>query len=91
MAEGDVADRRPAATEGLELNETDDGLVVYDEATDRVHHLNQTAAVVLSLCDGTRTEAEIAFTLGKLFGLPEVPEAQTQACILQLKGDGLVT
>ena len=72
-------------SEGLDLTETDDGLIVYHGSTDRVHHLNPTAAVVLTLCDGTRTIEEIAGAVAETFGLTAVPEHETRACI-----DGLV-
>ena len=42
------------------MHEVDDGFVVFDASTDRVHYLNPTATVVFSLCDGTRTTEEVA-------------------------------
>jgi hypothetical protein len=38
---------------GLEIQLTDEGAVVEDSTRDRVHFLNPTAALVLSLCDGS--------------------------------------
>ena len=69
---------------GLDINETDDGLIVYQESTDRVHHLNPTAAVVLELCDGTRSADDIARLVAETFGLAEVPEVETKACLEDL-------
>jgi len=54
----------PVMTERLDLNETEDGIVIFDAATDRVHHSNNTAAIVLQCCDGTRTPAQIASLVG---------------------------
>ena len=68
MTEPEAVSAHPAAKEGLELVESPDGLIVYDETTDRVHHLNQTAAVILGLCDGTQSLAEITVAVGRLFG-----------------------
>ena len=51
--------RKPRATQGLDVNETEDGLVIYTAANDKVHHLNNTAAVIFQLCDGSTDEAAI--------------------------------
>lgn len=80
----------PKAAGDLEIHETEDGLIVYQESTSRVHHLNQTAAVILELCDGVRDVAEISRTLAELFGLAESPVAETSACIGELVREGLV-
>jgi hypothetical protein len=81
---------KPSAKAGIEITETDDGLVVYDETTDRVHHLNQTAAVILQLCDGTRSREEIATDLGRLFELSEIPSSTVDACLSELGDEGLI-
>jgi hypothetical protein len=41
----------------LEVHETDDGLVVFNPATDRVHHLNYTAGVLFEFCRDPRDAA----------------------------------
>jgi len=46
------------------------------------------AAVVLEMCDGTRTVEEIARVVGETFGLSEVPERETEACVEGLSGRG---
>jgi hypothetical protein len=81
----------PTIAEGLDVNETDDGLIIYQESTDRVHHLNPTAAVVFTLCDGTRSPDEIARLVGETFGLGGVPEAETKACLEDLARETLIT
>lgn len=81
---------KPLAASGLEIHETDDGVVIYQESSDRVHHLNQTAAVILHLCDGSRAPDEIAAALGELFGLSDPPHGETLACLERLGGEGLV-
>ena len=80
----------PSITAGLDVNETEDGLVVYDERTDAVHYLNNTAAVIFQLCDGSRDAGAIADELVALFGLEEPPLAETVACLDELAGNGLV-
>ena len=47
----------PIRADSLEINEAEDGLVVYDPAEDMVHHLNPSAALIFDLCDGTRDVA----------------------------------
>jgi PqqD family protein of HPr-rel-A system len=81
---------RPRMVPGLELNELDDGLIVFSQQTDTVHHLNHTAAVVLELCDGSRTVDEIAAVLAEAFGLPEPPRQQAGECLRSLADQGLI-
>jgi PqqD family protein of HPr-rel-A system len=83
-------DRRPTHAEGVEAHEVDDGLVVYHEATDRVHYLNQTAAVVFELCTGDHTEQQIEALVADAWGLDESPHAEVQACLEQLRAEGVV-
>lgn len=54
---------RPQAVAGLEIRPAGDETLVHDPAAGRVHVLNATAGLVLSLCDGTRTRAAIASAL----------------------------
>lgn len=80
----------PLARPGLEVVEAADGYVVYDEDRDRVHRLNRTAAVVFELCTGTNSTADIAVLLQQAFGLDAPPEAETEACVAQLRAEGLI-
>jgi len=81
---------RPRRAEGLDLNETDDGMIVYQESTDRVHHLNPTAAVILELCDGSRTAHDIAAAVAEVFGLGSPPVTDTAGCLEHLGREGLI-
>jgi hypothetical protein len=82
--------QRPTIAEDLDVNETDDGLIIYQESTDRVHHLNPTAAVVFELCDGTRSAQDIARLVAETFGLADSPEAETNACLEDLIRENLI-
>jgi Coenzyme PQQ synthesis protein D (PqqD) len=84
------ASRKPLTVGGLDVNEAEDGLVVYVAATDTVHHLNKTAGVIFGLCDGTRDTAAIAAELAELFDLAEPPIDETAACLSDLVERGLV-
>ena len=83
--------RRPLAAEGLEVDEADDGLVVFVPATDVVHHLNRTAGVIFGLCDGTRDAQAIAAEVGVLFGLDAPPVAETLTCLEELEAGVLIS
>ena len=41
------------------ISPVEGGYVAYDPASDNLHQLNPTAALIVELCDGRRTVAEI--------------------------------
>jgi hypothetical protein len=84
------AARQPRSAPGLDVHEAEGGLVVYDPATDTVHHLNKTAGVIFGLCDGTRDTAAIAVEVAALFDLDEPPVDETVACLSDLLARRLV-
>jgi hypothetical protein len=57
------------AKEGLEVVDVPDGYVVYDTDSDMVHYLNPTAAIVFTLCDGTRNINLISKTISSAYSL----------------------
>lgn len=81
---------RPRRAAALEVHELEDGLVIYNESTDRVHHLNSTAAAILYLCDGRRTPAGIAAEVQRLFGLDSPPDQEVLDCLEHLVRERLV-
>lgn len=68
-----MSDDNPRRRASLEVNEAEDGLVVYDPGTDMVHHLNPSAAVIFDLCDGSRDPESIARVLGEAYHLDASP------------------
>jgi len=82
--------RRPRRADPLEVSEVADGLVVYQPDPDRVHYLNNTAAVVFELCTGENTEAEIVDLLGRAFALDAPPQREVEACLAHLQHEGIV-
>jgi PqqD family protein of HPr-rel-A system len=80
----------PLRAKSLDVNEVEDGVIVYDESTDRVHHLNNTAAVVLELCDGSLDADGIATKVGEAFGLPDPPREEVRMCLERLVAEGLI-
>jgi hypothetical protein len=79
------ADPKP----GLEVHEVEDGVVVFDADTDRVHYLNPTATFVFSLADGSRTREEIAELVREAWGLDAAPVEEVGSCIDQLRREGV--
>ena len=62
--------RRYELGDGIELFPAADHLIAVDSQRDAVHHLNQTAALILRNCDG-RTAAEICSHVSEEY--PDVP------------------
>jgi hypothetical protein len=74
----------------LDVHEVEDGLVIYDLGTDRVHYLNETASLVFALCTGEHSDRRIAELIGQAWQLPHAPEDEVRACLAQLRGEGLI-
>jgi Coenzyme PQQ synthesis protein D (PqqD) len=89
VTDSTVADR-PARAGGLDISQVDDGYVVYDPATDLVHHLNQTAAMVLELCTGQDSVAEISAFLAGVFPAAEAVPDAVLSCVAQLRDLGVL-
>jgi len=81
---------RPRPVEGIETNEIADGYVVYDPKQDRVHYLNQTAAVILELCNGRVTTGELVSLIQGAYSLIEPPVEEVADCVQRLIEEGLV-
>jgi hypothetical protein len=81
----------PSMTSELELTDVEDGFVAYDPERDRVHFFNHTAAVVFELCDGTKSDKDIAVLLQRAYELPDPPETEVAECLTQLRSEGLIS
>ena len=80
----------PRAVEGAETNEVADGFIIYQSERDRVHYLNQTAAILLTLCNGRNRVSDIPELLRLAFDLSEAPVGETRDCLEQLITEGLI-
>ena len=80
----------PKHTDGVEINQVADGYVVYQPSRDRVHYLNQTATIVLELCNGKNDAAKIASLLQTAYELPAMPLEEVMGCLGQLRAEGLI-
>jgi hypothetical protein len=76
--------------DGLDVNEVQDGLIVYDPAHDRVHYLNASAAIVFSLCDGTLDAPGIAAALAEAYALSQPVDDEVRDCLDLLRTEGLL-
>jgi hypothetical protein len=85
-----MASPNPTRREGLEIEEADDGLVVFDPRDDMVHHLNPTAAIIFDLCDGSRDSEEIAQLLAEVYELSEPAREDALAGLRGLVERGLI-
>lgn len=94
VAGGKLADGgrdRLAVCEGVNALERDDGVTVRHVASPRAYDLNRTASLVLDLCDGTRTVADVAHELAVKFRLASAPVADVRACVEQLRDAGILS
>jgi Coenzyme PQQ synthesis protein D (PqqD) len=82
---------RPQRAAGIDVAESGPGVVVRQAAAQRLHRLNNTAAIVLELCDGEHTVGEIAAALAEAFALSVPPLGETVACVADLRRAGLLS
>lgn len=85
-----VASRNPVMASDLEVNEVADGYIVYQPDRDRVHYLNQTAALVLGLCNGRNAEADLPELLRLAWDLRAPPDEEVAECLETLRKEGLI-
>jgi len=76
--------------EGLEVHEADDGLIVFNAGTDRVHHLNPTAGVVFELCLQPRSATALLNSLHMLYQRQDLPDDEIRRTLAQLVAEGLL-
>ncbi len=57
----------PVTKKCVELEELDDGCILYDTEKDEVHSLNSTAASIWTCCDGKHSVKEIVKVVEKFF------------------------
>jgi hypothetical protein len=74
----------------LDVHEVPDGYIVYDNARDRVHYLNKTAAIIFEFCDSNLQADEIVARVAAAFDLGPSAHAEIRAGLDTLLKEGLV-
>lgn len=85
-----MSELKPEPAPELDVHEVEDGLVIYDLRSERVHYLNETASFVFILCTGEHDVARIVELIQGAWELPEAPQAEVTACLEQLRDEGLI-
>jgi hypothetical protein len=80
---------RPKKSDGLEIDEVEDGFVIYQPDRDRVHYLNPTANLILELCDGSLTAEQIADLIAQTFEMAAPPSQEVEEALAKLEAEGL--
>lgn len=81
---------RPTKIDGIEIDEVEDGFMIYQPDRARVHYLNPSAKLILEMCDGTLTAAQIADQIGEAFSLPAQPRQEVDDALAKLADEGLI-
>jgi hypothetical protein len=63
------ADTLYKQVDGLDVHEADDGLIVFNQKSDRVHHLNASAGVLFELCSEPVSRRQLVEMFCTLFDL----------------------
>jgi Coenzyme PQQ synthesis protein D (PqqD) len=85
-----VSELLPEPAPELDVHEVEDGFVIYDLTSERVHYLNETASFVFALCTGKNDAARIAELVQGAWELAELPVDSVAACLEQLRDEGLI-
>ena len=82
---------RPQLVKGLRITPAENGYIVYDSRRERVHYLNHTAGLVMDLCTGKNSSAEIVSLVADAYAMKRKPTREINALLKQLAGEGLVS
>jgi Coenzyme PQQ synthesis protein D (PqqD) len=74
----------------LEIHEVPDGYIVYQHELDRVHYLNDTAAVIFEFCDGKLEADDIVGRVMQAFELGPSAHDDIRAGLDSLIKEGLL-
>ena len=74
----------------LEVHEVPDGYIVYQKQRDRVHYLNQSAAIIFELCDNTLQPQDVVERVAKIFALDPSAHDEIRAALDALVQEGLI-
>ncbi len=74
----------------LDVHEVPDGYIVYDNVRDRVHYLNETAAIIFEFCDSKLGPEDVVGRVAKAFDLGPSALAEIRACLDLLLKEGVI-
>jgi hypothetical protein len=78
-------ERRPRPVEGITGSDLGDEYLLYNQQGDKIHVLNATARRIYLLCDGNRTQEEIAGELAQRYKVDEeTARSDTDAFVNEL-------
>jgi hypothetical protein len=80
----------PKLTNDIEINQVEDGYIIYQADLDRVHYLNKTAVLILEACTGKNEVEAIERIVQEAFGLAEAPKKEVEECLINLSREGLI-
>ncbi len=80
----------PVLSGKIDVNQVEDGYVIYQHDKDRVHYLNHTAVVLLELCTGKNEIDTIAKIFQEIFSLPETSEQEVTDCLQSLLDEEII-
>jgi transcriptional regulatory protein LevR len=83
-------DEFPKMIDDIEINEVEDGYVIYQKEKDKVHYLNKTAVLILECCTGENSAVQIGKIVQEAYDLPEIPEKEVNDCLNKLHEEGLI-
>ena len=79
----------PKRIDGLEINQVEDGFMIYQPERDRVHYLNHTGVLILELCNGRNSPGEIARLLQVAYALTDPPQKEVNEILAKIQDEGL--
>ena len=83
---------KPVVRDDVQYSPLDDGAVIYDTRSERVHVLNASAAYIWTLCDGSANVDEIKSEFLKVVGSPiDGITDKVQEALTYFEAEGLFT
>jgi len=76
--------------EGLEINQVEDGFIIYDPNRDSVHFLNHTAVFMLELCNGKHEADEMIRIIREAYGVENISRDDMVGILDRFMEEGLV-
>ncbi len=82
---------KPKLKQNMYVRDIKDEIAVYDEHTGHVHFLNQTAAFILELCNGTNTKNDIVAKMEEKYEVAnEVAEKDVEDVLKNLRENNML-